>query len=59
MWLAILASVGVGAATFYTMSKSNAPLSNSLKNITPMLSNMTNQNSSNTDSGSLGQNGMS
>lgn len=41
MWVAILASLGVGAATYYTMSKSDQPINKALESVTPILSNMT------------------
>lgn len=60
LWLTLLASIGVGAATFYTMSKNNTSLSQTVKNIAPMLSNMNSQSSNDTQQlGSLGQHGMS
>jgi len=65
MWLTILASLGVGAAAYYTMSKSDKPMDQAMKSVAPMLSNMTNSNSNssgnNTESntGKLGTHGMS
>lgn len=59
MWLPILASIGVGAATFYTMSKGNAPISKAMQTVAPMLSNMTNNSNDNSGTGQLGQHGMS
>lgn len=41
MWIALAASVGVGAATFYTMSKSDKPLKNAIESMTPVLSDLT------------------
>ena len=46
MMVAIAASLGVGAATFYTMSKSHNPLNKAIENITPMLNNMVQENNS-------------
>jgi len=46
IWLPLIASIGVGAATFYTMSRSDKPISKAVENVSPILSNMTsNQNS--------------
>lgn len=63
MWLTILASVGVGAAAYYTISKSDQPINKAIESVTPMISGMTNNNSNNTgnssNSGQLGQHGMS
>ena len=41
IWLPLIASIGVGAATFYTMSKSDKPMSKAVENVSPMLSNLT------------------
>lgn len=46
MWIAIAASLGVGAATFYSMSKSQKPLDKAVENVTPVLTNMTGNNES-------------
>lgn len=64
MWLTILASVGVGAAAFYTMSKSDQPINKAMESVAPMLTGMTNGNSGNSNSsgsstGQLGPHGMS
>lgn len=41
MWLPIIASVGVGAATYYTISKSNnQTISQTLEKIMPVVSQM-------------------
>lgn len=39
MWLTLLASIGVGAAAYYSISKSNKPIEKAIENITPMLTN--------------------
>jgi len=57
--LPLLASIGVGAATFYTMSKNNNSLTKTVENVAPMLSNMTGQSSQNNESETLGPHGMS
>lgn len=67
MWLTILASVGVGAAAYYSMSKSDQPMSKAMESVAPMLTNMTNSNSGGennkigdgSNSGILGPHGMS
>lgn len=59
MWLTILASVGVGAATYFTMSKNNSTLSKVMENAAPILSDMTNQQEEQDQTGKLGQHGMS
>jgi len=45
MWLTLLASVGVGAAAFYTMSKSDKPMTKAMESVAPMLNSMTNTSS--------------
>lgn len=59
--LPLLASIGVGAATFYTMSKNNGSIAKTVESMAPMLSNLTNGTSSNQNdqSGQLGPHGMS
>lgn len=56
IWIPLLASLGVGAATFYTISKNNEPIGQTLQKVVPVLSNMTG-NSNNTNQ--LGPYGMS
>jgi hypothetical protein len=55
MWIAAAASLGVGAATFYAMSKSEQPLNKAMESVTPILSDLT----STTGSKTGGTNGMS
>lgn len=65
MMISLAASLGVGAAAFYTMSKSSQPLNTAIQTVQPMLSNMANNESSmnmtsnknNTDSSSMLQSG--
>jgi len=64
IWITVAASLGVGAATFYTMSKSTKPLNKAVESVTPILSNMagdhseqSNQNKSTTET--MGPFGMS
>jgi len=66
MWITLLASIGVGAAAYYTMSKSDKPMSKAVESVAPMLSGITNSNnntnsSSNTNNNTeqLGPHGMS
>lgn len=47
MWIALLASVGVGAAAYYTISKSNNPINKAVESVAPMLTGMTNMNNNN------------
>lgn len=57
--LPLLASIGVGAATFYTMSKNNSSVSKTVESVAPILTNLTNDSSNNTESETLGPHGMS
>ncbi len=55
MWLTLLASVGVGAAAFYTMSKSDQPMAKAMESVAPMLNGTTNTNSNmNSSSSGIG-----
>lgn len=47
MWIALLASVGIGAAAYYTISKSNNPINKAVESVAPMLTGMTNMNNNN------------
>ena len=47
MWIALLASVGVGAATYYTISKSNNPINKAVQSVAPMLTGLTTMNNNN------------
>lgn len=57
IWIPLIASLGVGAATFYTISKNNEPIGQTLQKVVPVLSNMAGGNDSNTNL--LGPHGMS
>lgn len=57
--LPLLASIGVGAATFYTMSKNNGSITKTVENVAPILTNLTNDSSSHNESETLGPHGMS
>ncbi|RDW15919.1 hypothetical protein [Oceanobacillus chungangensis] len=57
MWIPLIASVGVGAATFYTMTKNNQGLGQTVQNMLPFMSNM--GGNKNSKSGSMGTFGMS
>jgi len=37
MWIAVLASLGVGAAAYYTISKSDNPVNKAMQSVAPML----------------------
>ncbi|SHF80707.1 hypothetical protein SAMN05216225_100594 [Ornithinibacillus halophilus] len=58
MWLPLIASVGVGAATYYTMSKNNQNLGQTVSKVVPFISQLTTGNS-NSNSQKLGPYGMS
>jgi len=74
MWLPLIASVGVGAATYYTMTKNNSNFGQTVQKMAPIVAGMgggggnqppnqnqnQNQNQSlNQNSGQLGPYGMS
>ncbi|RDW18313.1 hypothetical protein CWR48_12085 [Oceanobacillus arenosus] len=61
MWLPLIASVGVGAATFYTMTKNDQGLGQAVQSMLPFMSNMggNSHKSNNNKSGNLGTYGMS
>lgn len=40
IWLPLIASIGVGAATFYTISKNNESIGQTIQKVVPLLSNM-------------------
>lgn len=46
IWLPLLASIGIGAATFYTMSKNNQNLGQTIQKVVPFVSGMTGNNTS-------------
>lgn len=41
MWIPLITSVGVGAATFYTLSKNNHGMEAALQKVMPFVSQMT------------------
>lgn len=60
--LPIIASIGVGAVTFFTMSKNNNSVSKTMENVAPMISNLSSESSEQQDENnhnSLGPHGMS
>ncbi|PAV30102.1 hypothetical protein CIL05_06460 [Virgibacillus profundi] len=62
MWLPLIASVGVGAATYYTMTKNNQNLGQTMQKMVPFVSQMSGGNNSggtNGNSQQLGPFGMS
>lgn len=54
MWVPLLASVGVGAATYYTMTKNNQSIGQTMQKVVPFVSQM-----SVNDKQTLGPYGMS
>lgn len=60
MLVPLLASVGIGAATYYTMTKNNQSLGQTVQNAVPFVTQMTKSNSGNSnDKQTLGPYGMS
>ncbi len=65
MWITLLASVGVGAAAYYTISKSNKPVDKAIESVMPMFSGMSSNQgsqgnqSNHNDTQTLGPHGMS
>lgn len=57
IWIPLIASVGVGAATFYTMTKNNQNVGQAVQKMLPFVSQMGGNSSS--QSGQLGPYGMS
>ncbi|MFC0300957.1 hypothetical protein ACFFIS_08995 [Virgibacillus soli] len=57
VWLPLIASVGVGAATYYTMTKNNQGVGQTLQKMIPFVSQMSGGSSG--DSQTLGPHGMS
>ncbi|MEC5421875.1 hypothetical protein QGM71_00015 [Virgibacillus sp. C22-A2] len=53
MWLPLIASVGVGAATYYTMTKNNQSIGQTMQKMIPFVSQM-NGNGGNSQQGSNG-----
>lgn len=53
MWLPLIASIGVGAVTYYAISKNNHSVGQTFQKVMPYISQMSN------NSGQLGPNGMS
>ncbi|GAB3065612.1 hypothetical protein [Virgibacillus ainsalahensis] len=45
MWLPIIASIGVGAATYYSMTKNNQNLGQTMQKMVPFVSQMNSGNS--------------
>ncbi|HZW68360.1 MAG TPA: hypothetical protein VFF20_07120 [Pseudogracilibacillus sp.] len=55
----LLTSLGIGAATFYTMSKNNNSVSKTVENVAPILSNLNGDSSEHEEKETLGPHGMS
>lgn len=45
MWIPLIASVGVGAATYYTLSKKNQTIGETMEKVLPFVSEMSNGDS--------------
>ncbi|MCV4235943.1 hypothetical protein OHJ21_32770 [Virgibacillus sp. LDC1] len=58
VWLPLIASVGVGAATFYTMTKNNQGIGQTMQKMIPFVSQMTGSSGTG-DTQTLGPHGMS
>lgn len=54
MWVPLIASVGVGAATYYTMTKNNQSIGQTMQKVVPFVTQM-----SASDKQTLGPYGMS
>lgn len=59
MWIPLLASVGVGAATYYTMTKNNQNFGQAMEKMIPLVSQMGGSSQNESNSGKLGPYGMS
>lgn len=46
MWIPLIASVGVGAATYYTLSKKNQTIGQTMEKVLPFVSEMSSGNAS-------------
>lgn len=57
MWLPIIASVGVGAATYYTMTKNNQNIGQTMQKMIPFVSQMSGSSGGNAQK--MGPYGMS
>lgn len=57
MWLPIIASVGVGAATYYTMTKNNQNIGQTMQKMIPFVSQMSGNSGGNSQK--MGPYGMS
>lgn len=55
VWLPLITSLGVGVATYYTMSKNNQSISQTIQKVVPFVSQMSN----NQNTEQLGPHGMS
>lgn len=56
VWIPLLASIGVGAATYYAVSKNNQGIQSALQQVLPVVSHMSNGNNGNMSN--LNQQGM-
>lgn len=59
MWLPLIASIGVGAATYYSMSKNNQGIGQVMQQFMPGKSSTSGNSNTGNNSGMLGPYGMS
>lgn len=59
IWIPLIASIGVGAATFYSMTSRKQNLGQALLQAAPFFSSRSNHSAANSHSGKLGPFGMS
>ncbi|WP_164668312.1 hypothetical protein [Virgibacillus doumboii] len=53
MWLPIIASIGVGAATYYSMTKNNQNLGQTMQSMIPFVSQMSGGKQQNMGTGGM------
>jgi len=49
MWIPLIASVGVGAAAYYTLSKKNHTIGQTMEKVLPFVSEMSSSNQNQSD----------
>ena len=59
MWIPLVASLGVGAATYYTISKNHQTIGQTMQKVLPIVSQISSGNSNNGNTEQLGPHGMS
>ncbi|HLS35960.1 MAG TPA: hypothetical protein VK061_06955 [Bacillota bacterium] len=50
MWIPLVASIGVGAATYYAVSKNNQSIRSAVQQVLPIVSQVTNGSTQNSQS---------